>query len=101
MTNHDDIPRESVWTTTVSWGHLAIAIVTMLAGGAAFLMAAERRLTLLEERQAYVLRYVAQDINDAAALKKEVIGRLDQLVGDIYNLRVELARFQAVNGKDK
>ena len=98
MTNHDDEPRESIWATTVSWGHLAIAVVTMLAGGAAFLMAAERRMTLLEERQAYVLRYIAQDINDAAALRKEIIGRLDQLVGDIYNLRLELAKHQVANG---
>jgi hypothetical protein len=101
MTNHEehDAPTESFWAGSVSWAQLMIALVTMLAGGAAFLMATERRITLLEERQSYVLRTIASHEAEMVSLRREILTKLETMASDINLLRLELAKHQAaMNG---
>lgn len=90
---HDETP--SIWQAAVNLGHLVIALIGLLALLGGFLLTNERRFTIVEERQAFVLKHIADDAQDAAAFRIDMIRRLDSMALQLTNMTIELARHQA------
>lgn len=85
--------------STVSWGQLVVSLVVAIGGVASFIfvdrMVIDRRLTVLEERQTFVLKSIAQSQSDAVAFRGELAVKLDSIQQQLNQMLVEFAKHQA------
>jgi hypothetical protein len=92
--------KKAAWhQATVSWGQL---IVAMLLGfvtviGSVFIdrLAVDRRLTVVEERQQFVLKSISEMQAQTASFRAEIGVKLDNLQRGINDVIITLTRHEA------
>ena len=103
MTEHENEAQPSALDRThwmdsaVSWGQLLIALVALIGSSVAMLVAYERRLVTVEERQQGVLRAIADLRADEAVERATITRKLDTLVAQMTMLTIDIARHQALS----
>ena len=82
--------------SAVSWGELLISLLAVIVTVASIIVLTERRITQIEERQQFVLRYIADDTANQVTYQREVRASLDEIKRQLSMLTIELTRHQAV-----
>jgi hypothetical protein len=89
--------QESWHRNVVSWGQFALAILVVAGSIFSVLTLWERRVTVLEERQAFVLRTLAQDQSELALLRSTISNKLDSIQSQLTQITLELTKHQAIS----
>lgn len=96
----DDQEQKTHWAqAAVSWGQFLIALVAL--AGSLFIdrIAYEKRITQIEERQAFVLKQLAQNDAELAQIQVRIERRLDEIQRQLAAVITELAKHQAVSDR--
>lgn len=88
--------NEAWHQTAVSWGQLLISIVAVVGSLTGFILYNERRITVVEERQAFVLKAIAQDQSDMNDIRSLISLKLDAIQNQLTTITVELAKHKAI-----
>jgi hypothetical protein len=100
VNDNDEQQRKAWHTATVSWGQFALAAAGILGAVVATVwidrLAVDRRLTILEERQAYVLRELVNSDTELAMVRSDIARRLDTIQTQLVQITIDLARHQSV-----
>lgn len=100
MSNNDDMQRDPWHTGAVSWAQFLIATGVALASvlGTIWIdrLAVDRRLTILEERQAFVMRALQQNDAELQSIRSDIARRLDTIQAQLTQLTIDIARHQVL-----
>ena len=93
MTNNDDTQERTPWLSgAVSWGQLLVALAAGVASVFMDRLALDRRLTITEERQQFVIRTMEQDQRNLVSLQTELTRRLESVQSQLNSIELSLAR---------
>ena len=99
MVREEEAKRVAWHQSTVSWGQL---IVAMLLGsvtviGSVFIdrLAVDRRLTVVEERQVFVMKSISEMQSQTTAFRNEITTKLENLQRGINDVIITLTRHEA------
>lgn len=99
MTNDTETQRETWHTTAVSWGQFLIGALGIAGSIFAAVwvdrLAMDRRLTIVEERQAFVLRTLQANDLEIDAIRADIARRLDAIQAQLVQISIDLARHQS------
>jgi hypothetical protein len=104
VNREQDAEEEGHWLQqAVSWAQLLIALAAVVVPVLVTLIVdrvtGERRTTQLEERQAFVLRRLADIGVDEASFQRDVRTSLEALQKQLQAMTLEMARHQALEDR--
>lgn len=102
--SNDETQRDPWHMGLINWGQfllaIGIAMATILGTMWVDRLAVDRRLTILEERQTFVIRELQQNDAELAAIRADIARRLDAIQAQLVQISIDLARHQSrVNGE--
>ena len=101
--NHDHDSggeRPAKWyEITASVGHLVLAVLLAIIGGGSvvfsYLWDSHKSVTLLQERQAVVMKYTAEDMATSAEHERRIAQALAAISHQVEELKIEIVRHMA------
>jgi hypothetical protein len=102
MQNTDE--RRTSWhQATVSWGQLIVALLLgfVTTIGSVFIdrLSVDRRLTVVEERQQFVLKSISEMQSQTTSFRAEIGAKLENLQRGINEVILALTRHEANQGR--
>ncbi len=100
MTNDNE--PQSWLATAPTWLHLLLAILATGGSVALFMLQNEKRIAVLEERQAQVIQHQREQATLSESFRRELLLKIDSLSTQITVLTIEYAkheaRYNVING---
>lgn len=98
----NEIETQSWLTTTPTWLHMLFGAATIIGSVALFVLQNDRRISILEERQAQIIRHQNEQNTATEGFRREMLTKLDSLSTQITVLTIEYAkheaRYNVING---
>jgi hypothetical protein len=101
--SHDgeDEPSAKWYEISASVGHLVLAVLLAIIGGGSvvfsYLWDSHKSITLLQERQAVVMKYITDDVTATAERERQLARTLGEIAHSIEELKIEVVRHMAAS----
>ena len=99
--NHDDEHGAKWYEITASLGHLVLATLLAIIGGGSvvfgYMWDNHKAITLLQERQIYVLKYIAEDAVANTDKDRRMVQSLATISHQVEELILEVVRHMAAS----
>ena len=100
--NHgDDEDRAKWYEISASVGHLVLAVLLAIIGGGSvvfgYIWDNHKAITLLQERQNYALKYIAEDMASSADHERRIAQSLASIAHQVEELKLEIVRHMAAS----
>jgi hypothetical protein len=96
----DDAPMKW-YEISASVGHLVLAVLLAIIGGGSvvfgYIWDNHKSITLLQERQGVVLKYIAEDVASTADRDRRIAGTLAEISHAVEELKIEVVRHMAAS----
>jgi hypothetical protein len=102
--NHDgdDEDRTKWYEISASVGHLVLAVLLAIIGGGSvvfsYIWDNHKAITLLQERQAFALKYIADDTAAMTEHDRRLAQQLAAISHQVEELKIEIVRHMAATG---
>ena len=102
--DHDDCGNESQtkwYEISASVGHLVLAVLLAIIGGGSvvfgYIWDNHKAITLMQERQTFVLKYIAEDVVSTAEKERRLVQALAEISHAVEELKIEVVRHMAAS----
>lgn len=102
--DHDDCGNESPtkwYEISASVGHLVLAVLLAIIGGGSVVLSYiwdnHKAVTLLQERQTFVLKYIGEDMASSAEHERRIAQSLAAISHQVEELKIEIVRHMAAS----